>query len=295
MIYFVSARRRDLAVLERPELGELMHLAVAILALFVVTGWTFYLLVSFVGVKLAAKEWLGLTFLGNALNYLGPLRPGVLLKGYYLKRRRVAYADYSSILAAAFFLTLFATGLGGLLALLVIRTTAGIHSDLLMAVCAGALLLSLLPFVMPLADFRREGKILDFLGRALDGFRSIRDQKGKMFGVVTTVMAQHLVTAWICMVSFRALGLEIDFLTALTLGILVAMSNTLSITPNNLGIQELVMAYVYALTGMDFTEGLVGAGLIRSVHLVLSFVVAPFFLWLLPLPQGWSRSAEGED
>ena len=41
------------------------------------------------------------------------------------------------------------------------------------------------------------------------------------------------------------------------------------------------MAYVYGIAGMEFTDGLLGAGLIRAIHLLVSFGLAPFFTYAL--------------
>ena len=53
-------------------------------------------------------------------------------------------------------------------------------------------------------------------------------------------------------------------------------------------VQEVVIAYVYTVTGMDFDDGLIGAGLLRAVHVVLSGLLAPPALFLLMRTQDLS-------
>lgn len=39
------------------------------------------------------------------------------------------------------------------------------------------------------------------------------------------------------------------------------------------------MAYLYSMSGMDFSKGMLGSGLIRAVHVVLTFALTPIFTW----------------
>ena len=66
-------------------------------------------------------------------------------------------------------------------------------------------------------------------------------------------------------------------LSALVIGVFASMANLFTITPNNLGVQEAVIAYLLAVTGFDFTTGVIGAGLIRVIHMIITFVFTPVF------------------
>ena len=85
--------------------------------------------------------------------------------------------------------------------------------------------------------------------------------------------------------------LFMDLLTALLLGVFASISNFFTITPNNVGVQEIVMAYLYTITGLDFTNGLLGAGLIRAVHIALTFGLTPIFTYLMLKSANLSLSA----
>jgi len=285
-LFFLYRHRADLDVLTRLSLPELAALVASVSAFFVVSGWIFYRLVQALSVELSAVEWFGLTVLTNALNYLGPARPGVVLKAVYLKSRSLPYAHFSAVVAAGFFLSLWVTGVAGLAVLAVMALGHGPSSPLLAAACGAVVLFSSLPFLVPMPPVVRGGRLGALLDRALQGFREIRRRRGTIAAVGTGVLLQHLISAASCLISFRALGFDLDVLTALVLGIFVALSNVASFTPNNIGLQELVMAYLYASTGMDFTHGLLGAGLIRGVHLLVAFGLAPVFAFLLPRAAG---------
>ena len=80
---------------------------------------------------------------------------------------------------------------------------------------------------------------------------------------------------------FRSLGVPIGFLSALVIGVFTAIANFFTITPNNLGIQEAVIAYLLSVTGFDFATGVIGAGLSRVIHMIITFSLAPLFMHTL--------------
>jgi len=67
----------------------------------------------------------------------------------------------------------------------------------------------------------------------------------------------------------------------MAIGIVASITNLISITPNNVGIQEIAMGYLVSLTGVDFNSGIVGAGIIRVLNMGSTFILAPIFSYIL--------------
>ncbi|MDA8019425.1 MAG: flippase-like domain-containing protein [Thermoanaerobaculia bacterium] len=249
---------------------------------FLATGLTFYLLVRTIGVDLDLGEWVGLTFVSNALNYLVPIRPGVVAKATYLKRKAgTRYSRFSSVLAAKAVLFVGTTAVLGLLVLVVVRPSSR-YASLMAAVCVSLTLAALVPLYVPLYRFRRSGRLFEILNNAVNGFAEIRAQRGRTLWIAASILLQHWVSGLVCIVAYRALDFEISLPIALVVVTFASIANVLAITPNNIGIQELVMAYTYMIAGLDFQQGLLGAALIRAGHVALTFLVSPWFVyWLM--------------
>ena len=259
-------------------LVHILSLAGIVFAFFIATGYTFYLLVGFLSVRLSLIETIGLTFLTNFGNYLGPTRPGAAIKAIYLKSQKgMLYASFSAVLATNSFLVFFASGVTGLLLLASLWLQTGVFSLSLVIICIALILVSLLPLVFRFRQIQREGRIWSMLNNAIAGIEVIKSQKLKLLMVCGTILIQYLISAWVLIVAYHALGHPIPLTLALIIGIFTSISNFFTITPNNLGIQEVVMAYLYTITGMDFTSGLMGAGLIRAIHIILTFGLTPIF------------------
>ncbi len=278
-IYFNADKFTPLLAL-RP--ADVLPIVGVLFLFFLVTGYTFYLLVSLVSVRLSLVELVGLTFLTNFGNYLGPTRPGAAIKAIYLKGHRgLPYATFSAVLAANSFLIFFISGLTGLVLLAALWLQTGVLSMLLVAICAALLGLAGLPLVFRFRPIPRQGRFWSIVNSALVGFEQIKSQRGKLLAVCGSVLLQYVVSAWLMVVTYRALGQEISITTALIIGVFTSIANFFTITPNNLGVQEVVMAYLYTITGMDFNSGLLGASLIRAVHILLTFGLTPIFTYFM--------------
>lgn len=279
--WYGYSHRGELLILGQAGVWGFVLVIVGLSAVFVATGLTFFLLVRTTGVKMKVGEWVGLTFISNALNYMVPVRPGIVAKATYLKRSaQMAYSRFSSVLVAKGVLFIGTTATLGLL-MLVWLQPRGRSAMVIAAVCAAMVALSLVPLYVPLFRFRRDGRLFRLLNNAVQGFEEIRSNRGMTLLIGLSIMLQHLLSGATCVVAFGALGFEISFPIALALVAFASITNVLAITPNNIGVQELVMAYAYSLGGLDFQEGLLGAALIRAAHMVLTFVVAPIFTYRL--------------
>jgi len=249
---------------------------------FNVTGYTFKLLVGLMGVSLSFVETLGLSILTNFGNYLAPTRPGAAIKAVYLKSSAgLAYSHFGAVLAANLFIGFFMTGLSGLGVLLFFRDEKTQLVHLLFIICAGLTLVSIIPFFTWLPKFEPVGRLPKILHSALTGFKIIRAQKFKLFLICFSYLAQFLISGICFKLIFYALGIPVDFVQALVVGIFGSIANLFTITPNNLGVQEAVSGYLFTLSGLDFTSGVLGAGILRVIHIFIVFILAPLFFYLL--------------
>jgi len=72
-----------------------------------------------------------------------------------------------------------------------------------------------------------------------------------------------------------------DLPTALLVGMVGAIFSMVTLTPGNLGVQELVMGQVFELTGLPFAAGVLGSGVIRALHIGLTLGLTPLFCLLM--------------
>jgi uncharacterized membrane protein YbhN (UPF0104 family) len=280
---YLYLNRAELQILQGVRLTNVGILAFSLFLFFFLTGYTFRLLVGLMNVKLSVMETIGLSILTNFGNYLGPTRPGAALKAVYLKSSKgLAYARFTSILAANTFLAFFMCGIVGVILLFLLRELekADIPTALLL-ICVSLIIGSAIPFIYKSPNLKEKGKFRKLLQSTLRGFEIIRAQKAKLGLICFTFFAQFLLSAVIYVAAFTCLGISITFLTAMVIGVFTSIANLFTITPNNLGIQEAVSAYLFTISGFDFTTGVIGAGLVRVVHMTITFALTPIFVHYL--------------
>lgn len=277
-ITYLYVNRSQLAVLNKINPADIIILFLLIFLFFYITGYTFNLLVSLLGVKLSITEIMGLSILTNFVNYLGPIRPGAVFKAIYLKASRgFLYTRFASVLAANMFLSFIMTGGIGIILLLLMKKENIQTPLILFLACIGLVFGAVLPFTHKIPKLKKKNRISELLQSSLEGFEIIRSQKTKLFFICLTFIVQFLVAALVNIVVFHSVGVSITVLSALVIGVFASMANFFTITPNNLGVQEAVIAYLFAVTGFDFTIGVIGAGLIRVIHMIITFVFTPVF------------------
>ena len=274
------------------EAKEILSIVLLNFAFFVATSITFALLVAMVGVRLSGLEVLSLTFLTNFFNYLGPLRPGAAVKAVYLKsEKHLNFAQFSAVLAANAFLMLFFTGGSGVVLILLLWSTADIFSIELLLLSSLATCAAIIPFIVPIPSTNKTSTIWRSIDNALQGFVLIKSQRGMILLVLLSISLQFLLAAWLTVFVYAVIGQDISFLMGLVVGVFTSLANLFTITPNNLGVQEFVVAYLVSVMGVDFTTGVTGAALARGGHIVLTFTLAPLLGYLMLRQSGLSWSS----
>jgi uncharacterized protein (TIRG00374 family) len=118
---------------------------------------------------------------------------------------------------------------------------------------------------------------------ALDGgLRRFQKQKKQAVILISLVLgdvAATIITLWFC---FAALGIEIKpgvLVAGFNLGVTLAI---VPFVPTQLGFQDASMAAIFALFGVPFSYGILGAILFRAVFYFVPFVVSsPLYVHVL--------------
>ena len=221
-------------------------------------------------VDLPAREWLSLTVATSLLNYLTPLRGGMLARAVYLKARyRFGYADFLSTLSAMYLMVVFIQGLLGL-AGQALLWRAGAQTDpivaiLLAAATAAAALLMCVPVRLP----RWRAFPLAQIVRILDGWTLLRRQRPVFLKLMGTALAFALLSLLEVKLAAEAVGVQLSWAGVLVYSSGQNLAVLASLTPVALGIAELVSIYLGGTLGYDTSQALMIQTLLRSVPLAL--------------------------
>ena len=163
----------------------------------------------------------------------------------------------------------------GVVLILLLWSTADIFSIELLLLSSLATCAAIIPFIVPISSTNKTGQIWRSIESALQSFVLIKSQKGMILLVLLSILLQFLLAAWMTVFVYAVIGQDMSFLMGLVVGVFTSLANLFTITPNNLGVQEFLVAYLVSVMGIDFATGLTGAVLARGGHLFLTFTLAP--------------------
>ena len=244
--------------------------------------------------------------MAHVTNYLGPGSLGVIVKAVYLKSvKQLQYARYTALIVLVTFIGLFVTGLMGGILFFWMRKYMSLPFVFL-GISLGLTCLGILPFFYhrggvgisetkfrchKIPEIAPQGRIQEILSLAVEGFKQMRSHWSYLFIIAGIYILQFLLSMLIFKLTFGAIYVPLSFLDALFLAVFTTAVNFLVITPNNLGIQELATGFFLKLLGLDFTQGVIGMGVIRAVHLIVAFVLTPLFIQIVFKNQGLTWKA----
>ncbi len=198
--------------------------------------------------------------LANLTNYLGPFHPGLAVRMGYFKQQGVPIAATTAATFRQIHLSIWtATGL----------CTVGFLSNAgAVRILAAAGLTTFVGWPVLLAALRR----VSAAGLARSSLSPAR-QAALAALLATTAptklglfVAQYVLVALSLLVVYRAFGAHLAPHEALLLAIASAVSTLVSITPNNLGVQEALYGYVGHLGGLSVSDTISMVLIFRLAH-----------------------------
>jgi uncharacterized protein (TIRG00374 family) len=232
------------------------------------------------GARVPLRTWFRLTSVGQFLNLFVP-QLGTVYRAFALKREyAVSYVTYASGLLAYVWLDLL---MGFFIALLAIAAFdasvafGGVPAVVWLLVITAGLFLSPLVAVavtrrLKLGDgfaARARSKayaLLDTTHRALQSPRLL----GRVFVVNVFSAAGQVATLWL---SFHAVGSAMSWSALLVFQVFTKLSNQVTVTPGNLGLNELAFGVFSRALGQGMEHGVAVALLIRAVGTLTQVVL----------------------
>ena len=268
-----------------------LYLIAGMTAMIFTTGLTNALLLKILGVELSFIEYSSLSFLTTFANYFGPMRAGAAVRASYLKIvKGLPVSAYAGVMMANSFLLMFVSGVVGVTLLFVGWLSHDLLSVPLMLICLAFICIGVAIKIVKLPTLRKDGRLWNIFKLALNGLDDIRNHKLGLTQVILSILLQYVAAAFILYFAYGAVGERITVLIAFIVGVFTAMSSYITITPNNIGLQEAVIGYLGVVTGIGLNESLLAAALVRAGQMVVVFVLSPVCWYLLLRPAGLTFS-----
>ncbi|MGB2879240.1 MAG: lysylphosphatidylglycerol synthase transmembrane domain-containing protein [Candidatus Omnitrophota bacterium] len=287
---YMKGRKQDFVMLSRLSPDSIFMLCLAALVFKLALGYNFRILISFFDIKLAFKEWFGLTGMAAMANYLLPAKAGLAAQAVYLKKEYgFRYVNYLSSMTG-----FYAVGF-------LVNATAGAAMSsylCLKGLDAGRSLFLLFLAVMAVAGaflviiyhFPKLSGRLGFLKGFLEGLKNFHGKPRKTFHLIISQVIVIIAVGIRLLIAFRALGIEVDLVSSTVIALVMSFSVFISITPGNLGIKESLIMLSSSALGISPAQALMVALLDRAMDILVTFGLGYGFTYMLT-----SRNAVPQD
>lgn len=276
MYWYLSSNRESLHLFRQISFDLLVFLMILRILYMGTYGLFLKISTAKFHVNLSALEWFGLPFITTMGNQLTPFAGGVLVRALYLKRRHsLPYASFTTILAANHIMIVWMVGLTGLLTCILFRglgpwrwPLSGVFS----------LVVGIITTIVMLPHFSLPGQgiIVRTINRIIEGWALIKGDKHLLVLAVLIAFAGIVINCYSFWLAYYSIGLTVRPEAAILLSLLPFFLIFISITPGNLGIQEIVISLSSMLLGSGAGKGLIVALLIRATTLIPAFILGIF-------------------
>lgn len=239
---------------------------------------------------LSVVDWMGVTFVTNAMAYVLPMRADLVFSAAYYKRTKgLAYVKSVSMAAGNIVFGVAFALLQMFAALLCTGLIDGLWPGVLWLLW-GAGTAAVAAFIaFSLLVQGRQARILDrvrLLGDVVRGFNDLLKNRRLLRQLLICLILNNAVQLCLYMACFRAIGLSVTVYQALFYNSVSWIATVISIVPGNIGIKEAVMGVAMSLMGALFQNGVAVSLLQRAAVMIVYIVAGAAFAW--PVWRRWN-------
>jgi uncharacterized membrane protein YbhN (UPF0104 family) len=281
MVWYLASQPKLFEALGNVSLSAAVYL-IGLRLLFLGTNGLFLRAFAFkFGIRLAPKEWFGLSVVTTMGNYITPFSGGLIARAAYLKRRHAfPYAQFATMLASNYLVNFWVIGVVGVISLLAFEGMAGSYWHVILFFATVTVSISAL-VMFPSIRLPWNNRLANTFNTALEGWALVKNDWSLLARLVILSLINILLNGVSFWLAYDALGSPVHFTAALLVSLLAVFSVLVNVTPGNLGVQEAVVTVSSGLLGAGTSVGLLVALLIRAATLVVAFTLGPIFSIIL--------------
>ncbi len=232
------------------------------------------------GIRLSFKEWFGMSCVGNFYNYLVP-KSGTAVCGVYMKNKYgLNYHKYLSVLITTGLITIFTSGLVGLVVSLFFRLPHFMDTVIFMILFTGMIAGPSALFLLPRIRLPEKGLFIK-INEFFEGWEILRKDLKTIIAISMVDLLVLLSVAARYFIIFKIFSLPIAFASCVLLSPFNIITHFATIIPGGYGIKEATVGAVSTLTNISFAAGALATLTDRVVMMAVAFILGPIFSFIL--------------
>lgn len=231
------------------------------------------------GIRLMFRQWFKVFILGRFLNLIFP-QSGNIYRSVRLKKDYgISYTDYISTITSYFWMDTCLNLMFALLVVCLVDTGLKLGqfsavSFLILLICVIAICPIALELIFSNTHLKNRyanrvhKKIHEILITTLNNLRDIR-YIAKIFSTAVIAFCYYITALYFC---FSVFMIKIPLPALALFHVIMRLSNTVTITPGNIGLRELAYGIVSSQMGVGLVEGVVISIVMRIIGTLVLFV-----------------------
>ena len=258
---------------------------IILLCLFIlvqlVNGYRVFMIVRFFGAHIKTFDWICLPYITSYLNYL-PVNAGSGATAVFLKKKyNLPYTKFVSMSGALLLLQMFCFSTSGLLLMAFIRIVKGHTNGYAVMVLLFIAAAVIGARFVPVGFVKGESRVSNWIKSALTGFEDLRKEKSLILSLMLNSYLQLALMGLTVYFTFMSLGLLVDYLDGLLLGIFTSVSKYNFLFPGQLGLREIFIGFATKMVQGSFDDGVIVAVTDRVISGVATIILGNIFMWLI--------------
>lgn len=274
LIIYLSLNGIHLLKITTIELKYILSIVALYFLHFVFLGLTHNLPLKKHSINLTFKDWFGLSTTSELLNLILPAKGGTALRMIYLKKNH--QLSMRQFLSMGFAIVVSAFTLLGIIGAIYIRFYI-INPNLIFTFLESIFwAMSISGILLILANetfskvFRFQRKINPKI--YLKDISLITKTTFLYFALFSLYPLKIFLT-------FRAVGININFLDSFEISLAIILISIFQIIPGNIGIKELLTAYLASQYGINFETALLASLIDRAILFMFLLPAGTYFYW----------------
>ena len=291
LIYYVRTRSADFKIIYNISLVNIIMLSLASVLFRIALGYNFHILMLFFNVKMAIKEWLGLTTISTMTNYLLPAKGGTAAQAVYIKKvYGLSYAQFLSSTIGFFIITFMTNAAIGLILSIIAWNLGIMTSDKIIFFFIITTAVTIFAFIL----MRESPKFKianSYVKNVIKGLERFRHEPGRTTELIITQLFVIIAIGLRLFFAFRSVNIDINIMGCIIIALFTSFFIFLSLTPANLGIKEFFITLSSTSLGVTPAQGLLVALIDRAFDIIVSFIGGAIFSFILSNMQWWKKNA----
>lgn len=284
IIYYTREHYQDFSIIHNVALLPIAILWLVILVETFVSGLFTKVVMQHFKIKLRFNEWYGLSIITRFWNTILPLRGGAGVRALYLKKMyEFPISEFFAALASLYILIFLVNSAIGIICIISLYLLSNILIYTLFLFFLSVFLLMNVFIFSPFRIPESRYALLSKLSKIIDAWHGIRTNYHLIKKLLWVTILNSSVGLFTVYFSYHSFGINLSIFQSLLISTLFNFTVMINITPGSLGIVESIMILTANLFGINPAESLMASALIRTVHMLLVFILGILFNYRLGL------------